>query len=295
MDTMVRIDTTNYFLGVCQPCNRPVRDTATTTSRYTTITCPQCHSPVRAERLVAVTTEDVCDGRCMGAAGPNCSCACGGVNHGRAFGVLSTHEELESALEAYRNRLAAAAAKRDARQAREQAAQRALFDQWLAAGNTDVVEYLTGPHAPIDNEFIDDMTRLVERHRPLTDRQAGAVRKFLTRHTERQQAQANYDATKKPCPTGKGLTIEGVVEQVIARDSEYAYNRTEFRMRVVCDGYTIWSTVPRKLFENADGFVTGNRDDRLTGKRVRFVADVEQSRTDESVGNAKRPRQAVRV
>lgn len=31
--------------------------------------------------------EKVCDGRCMGATGPNCECACGGANHGRNYHV----------------------------------------------------------------------------------------------------------------------------------------------------------------------------------------------------------------
>lgn len=29
--------------------------------------------------------EKGCDGRCMGATGPNCECACGGENHGLSY------------------------------------------------------------------------------------------------------------------------------------------------------------------------------------------------------------------
>lgn len=50
-------------------------------------TCAGCKAhflavPVRG-RFVA---EKKCDGRCMGATGPNCDCSCGGKNHGCAHG-----------------------------------------------------------------------------------------------------------------------------------------------------------------------------------------------------------------
>lgn len=47
--------------------------------------CPTCNRAMSFHAIVKGTkNENVpCDGRCMGATGPNCECACGGKNHGR--------------------------------------------------------------------------------------------------------------------------------------------------------------------------------------------------------------------
>jgi len=37
---------------------------------------------VTGDRLTATVEQCACDGRCTGAVGPQCSCQCGGVNHG---------------------------------------------------------------------------------------------------------------------------------------------------------------------------------------------------------------------
>jgi len=45
---------------------------------------------VEGDRLVRVEERCACDGRCTGARGPLCECACGGVNHGTGRTVLVT-------------------------------------------------------------------------------------------------------------------------------------------------------------------------------------------------------------
>jgi hypothetical protein len=41
-----------------------------------------------------VTTDHPCDERCTDAKGPICNCACGGINHGKAWDAERTQEEL---------------------------------------------------------------------------------------------------------------------------------------------------------------------------------------------------------
>lgn len=48
--------------------------------------CPEHDSPLRWQGGVFQLDPDkVCDGRCVNATGPSCSCSCGGKNHGAAF------------------------------------------------------------------------------------------------------------------------------------------------------------------------------------------------------------------
>lgn len=50
-------------------------------------TCAGCASHFVAVPVVGrFVAEKKCDGRCMGATGPNCDCSCGGKNHGCAHG-----------------------------------------------------------------------------------------------------------------------------------------------------------------------------------------------------------------
>lgn len=51
--------------------------------------CARCpdHGVYRLAFLQGRYSADhVCDGRCMGATGPNCECSCGGANHGANHG-----------------------------------------------------------------------------------------------------------------------------------------------------------------------------------------------------------------
>lgn len=49
--------------------------------------CPKCNSlRVQSSAVVGVYTEQhICNGACVSAKGPQCSCSCGGVNHGAGW------------------------------------------------------------------------------------------------------------------------------------------------------------------------------------------------------------------
>lgn len=48
------------------------------------VACPCGKFPLLRKVFGKFVAEKVCDGRCMGATGPNCDCSCGGHNHGAA-------------------------------------------------------------------------------------------------------------------------------------------------------------------------------------------------------------------
>jgi len=47
--------------------------------------CCASYDTVCLREVVGVTTERECDARCTGAKGHQCSCSCGGANHGQSF------------------------------------------------------------------------------------------------------------------------------------------------------------------------------------------------------------------
>ncbi len=79
----------------------------------------------------------------------------------------------------------------------------------------------------------------------------------------------------RPCepPDGR-MTVEGTVVAVRARESERF--GTQFGMVVALrNGATVWSSVPRSLDEAVE-----LEPERLQGRRVRFTATFEPSRSD---------------
>lgn len=289
-------DTTGtvHYLGVCTPCARPLRVDDTSGARYITVSCPECARGVRCERLVAVTTVDVCDARCMNATGPACSCACGGANHGGTWGGPRTRTDLRliSALENYRAQVAAKAAKKAVRAKRETDRRRAAFAEWAA--NKDVrpvLDFLRS--TDINHPFLDDMLDLVDRHRPLTDGQLAGVARFADnarKAAERRAQSERRRAEGKAAPLGKGLAVEGVIVHVKVEDG-YVHGTVTTRMLVDCaDGYRVFATVPRSLTP----VLTVNTFREMRGRKVRFVADLETPTKgdDPSFVIGKRPRKA---
>jgi hypothetical protein len=164
---------TDYVLGTCEPCQRPVRATRADPRRYVQIDCPDCGAPVSAERLLAVHSREECGGNCMRAYRPHCTCACGGTFHGSLFGAEASREQLQAGLTHYRRR--AETVQRHAIGA---------FGQW-ASRHHDVVAALTGPRRLLDCAFLRGMAARLgdDPPRPLTDNQTYMVRLLLTRRT----------------------------------------------------------------------------------------------------------------
>lgn len=294
METFTHITSTNLYLGTCKTCNRPYRvDLGNEAcSQVQQFACPSCGDRMIGERLAAVFTEEVCDSRCMGAVGPSCQCACGGENHGAAWGKTATTYELESAIKALRARQERTERQREQRQQAKADRKKWVFETWVADGNQDVVDYLNGLLGNYSSNFISDMADIIRSQRPLSERQADAVRRNIERDAAQTAKQAAYEASKKPAPLGKGITVEGTIISVKSQPG-YAYGTTDWKMTVEADGYRVYGSVPRSLIGN---IITAGCYDRLKGQRVRFVAELVPSKSeDPSFVIAKRPTKAEKI
>lgn len=289
------ITSTNLYLGSCATCDRPYRIDLgeKATSRQQCVMCPGgCNHTIIVDRLAAVTTSEICDSRCMGASGPNCSCACGGANHGAGWGTTATRLELESAVASLRARQDRLAKQQAARKAQKASRKAAIFAEWLEEGNQDIADYLNNLCGDYSSNFISDMTDVIRSQRPLSERQAEVVRRIMKEEAECAAKKAAYEATKTVASLGKGVTIEGTIISVKDQPG-YAYNTVDWKMTVECDGYRVWGSVPRSLIGN---IITAGCYDRLKGQRVRFVAEVLPSKGgDASFAIYKRPKQAAKL
>lgn len=288
------IQTTTLYLGTCKTCNRPYRVDFGDKYSHATLTvytnCPGCENAIEFQRLAAVTTEEACNANCMDATGPDCSCACGGTNHGASWGNSKsvTTYELEAAIKKYRTRQEREEQKRQQRrQAKERRTER-LFAEWVKDGNQDIVDYLNSLDPAYIGNFLTDMIMMIIQQKPLTDNQANAVRQIVKQDADRKAKQATYGASKKAAPLGKGITVEGTIISIKGEQDRYSYyDKKSWKMTVECDGYRVWGTVPSILVRNP--LV-------LQGQRVRFVANLEPSKSgDPSFVIAKNPRGAVKL
>jgi hypothetical protein len=282
---------TVVFLGVCDPCKRPVRARdEQAPGRYARLTCPQCSRYVTGERLFATINADPCHGRCMGATGPSCSCSCGGANHGRLWEYAS--EETETALTAYRARIAQQEADAEARRKAKENARRKAFQPW-ADEHADVIEYL-GDGSAFDtfgehrNDFLYDMARLVNRYQSLSDRQTAAVIRCRDAQRRLEARRAEEAANARPVPTGDAVDITGEIIYTDIKENPYGPG-ARYLMLIKGEGWKVWSTIPANL----RGQVHTLSD--LRGKRVQLTAAVEAKPNDPTTGNAKRPRKAILI
>lgn len=284
---------TNRFMGKCKVCALPASAViADAAGDKTTAPCARCTATVTLKRLYAVKTQTTCNGKCMTAVGPSCSCSCGGENHGGRVNIVTTYSTAETldAIKAHQD-------KQDARRAAaaERAAKRAgaAWDAWVAEGNTDVAEYLAGVNRDDCSDFLYDMARQADRRKPLSPRQADAVRRCAAWDAERKAKSAARQAEAEAAraagvtaPSGK-QTVTGTVVNVKAQDNMYGPGCT-YKMLVKLDsGAKVWTTVPSKIRDVNQ--TTQNNLCGLRDVRIQLTATFEPSRDDVTFGFAKRP------
>lgn len=286
---------TDFFVGACDPCRLPVRgDFPGARGDVMHLDCTGCGAKTRASRIYATTNDASCDGKCMGAVGPSCSCSCGGENHGCTW--LPTYESKISAdaLNKYRGRIEKQEQDKRQKAETELRRRRSEFDDW-AEQHADVVEFLKS--SDIDNDFIEDMRRSLSRWNTLTERQSAGVRKFIEgakRRAEEAKRRAVEAANAGPAPEGR-ITVEG--EVVMVRDYPSAYTDTlDYRMIVRLDnGARVFGTVPKSLQGRLLSVEAYENGFWLTGVRVRFDATVTPKTGEPTFGFFKRPTKAVRL
>lgn len=307
---------TAIYLGTCEEHQRPVRFDATADSaavRFRQIPCPETGHLIRAERLVAVTTNLECDGACRSARRAACSCGCGGVNHGNTWTAgyqISNTRVFASELEKYRAEIRKVREKRDQQRQQAERRERVQFDAW-AADHQEVIAALAPYRHSEENGFLRDLATQVTdgwngKPKPLTEGQERAALRVISETARRAQQQAELQAAARPCPVGK-VQISGQIVKITSREG-YMPGTAELKATVACDGYKIWVSLPRALenwaSENRhkelwqdwrptsgpdyDG-ATARWTRALRGMQISFTAQVERSDRDESFGFAKRP------
>lgn len=295
--TILSSTATARFQGRCTACNRPVSAILEDhTGKTATVTCPDCGAPCPgAQRLYAVETATHCNAACEGAIGPDCTCACGGINHG---GVWAEEAEMIGPqLEAERARVAKAEARRvKARTARRTARQNG-FTLW-AATNLDAIEWLGRDANVAWSEFLSDMADIVEDGRELTDPQLDAVHGAMTRQAARdaqRAADTAAEAARPPAtdpPIGaKKVTVTGTVTRVKAVESQFG-TRHVMTVRVDDGGYQLQGTVPTDMLDTQrpDGEWGPRTGDRVTFPAGEIVATTWDA-APAHFAEYKRPRQ----
>ena len=282
---------TDRFMGKCKVCALPASVViADAAGDKTTARCARCSATVTLKRLYAVKTQTTCNGKCMTAMGPSCSCSCGGENHGGRVNIVTTYSDAETlaAIDAHH-------AKQDARRAAaaERAANRARvrFEEWTAGGNADVVEYLAGVDLDAASQFVFDMAKMARQYKPLSPRQADAVRRCAAWDAERKANAAKRAAERQAraaagvaAPSGK-QTVTGTVVSVKLKDTDFG---SAYKMLVRLDsGATVWGTVPRSIADVNK--TTVNNLLGLRDVRIKLTATFQPSRDDKTFGYVSRP------
>ena len=271
--------------GSVHRVRRPVSGTVDNPGDRASLTCPDCGGQVDGERVYGTVSAMDCAAACMAAYGPSCECQCGGQNHSARWSKAGTM--LASELQAYRDRVAREAGKREARREGERRRARSAFEAWRAEHPA-----LAAMLARTEDHggFMLDMAWKVARSEPLSDRQTEVAERIAREITERAERETEDRANARPVPTGKGVTVTGQVVSTRLDDSPYGYGCSVSKMLVKGDGWKIWATIPGSI-DDVNLTTPGNLGG-LRGKVVRFTADVTVSKDDPSFGYAKRPRKA---
>lgn len=283
------------FLGNCESCIRPLRVVTdeTTGPDFITINCPECHAARMGTRVYGTITNMTCDPRCEGAIGNDCSCACGGCNHGGVWSKTGTI--LADALAKYRAEIAAREAKRQARADAENRKRLSTFDEW-AKDYSELIEELTTTdwlEGKYPNEFLADLAQQLRQSKPLSDNQVNAAQRTLDkRHAAKLAAEARaVNAVEVPeGPT----TITGIViakYEVPDNYNRYGGTKTNIRVEVTNDDggrYSVSGTCPRSLL-----FRNGDWDRPIDiGDKVTFTAGLKPNGHEVGSGYFNRPRKA---
>lgn len=289
---------TGRAVGSCGECGAGIAVDGVTAD--TVGKCPGCGARVRARLVYGEHSDIPCDGRCMGAVGPSCSCGCAGANHGRYFLNIELvpvfdRDRARAAQDKRRSAHATRRAEREAREARERAAR-------VAAMLTDAPELgdiVGDAYAGTLSRFVADMREALHAGRELSPRQIASCvaivrrdRERAARAAERRRSDADARARGVRVPTGR-LTITGeIVSAKTATDERHSYHgRTDIKITVQsADGWRVYGTLPRSVYPpsySADTFAAWR--DALPGQTVTLTAQVKPSDRDPVFGFYSRP------
>lgn len=283
---------TDNFLGQCKPCMLPLRINLPGRAGNTaTLDCTGCGQPFTLQRIAGTVTADYCDGACMSAVGPNCSCSCDGSNHGASWHGGPRRERGEKLLydppaDTPQRRAALAkhraktertrqrnAERKAAREAERLAQAKDEFDAWLESLTVEqarVVEHLRNRANTVEAaDFLYAMGNTVRAGHPLTPRQLDSSVRWVTGDWERQASDAQEAINAEPLPLGRHT----VTVDIISTKTQDGYRGgSDFKMLAKGQGWKIWMTVPNALFREVDYVL---RD--LRGRRVQMTVTIKPS------------------
>ena len=183
---------TSRYVGKCAPCGRPVSGTVDSAGDRAGLACPDCGATVSGERVYGTVSAMDCTTACMAAYGPSCECQCGGENHSARWSKAGTM--LASELQAYRDRMAREAGKREARREGERRAARSAFETWRDA-HPALAAMLT--RTEDHGGFMLDMAWRVARGEPLSDRQTEVAERIAGEITARARTGSAAEACER--------------------------------------------------------------------------------------------------
>jgi hypothetical protein len=289
-------------VGACTACGHGIASDGVTGG--TVATCPNCHRRVTLHYVYGEHSETPCDGSCMAAIGRICSCACGGVNHGRwnlPIELVPVWER-DNARKAQAKRVTDHTKRADTKRAKQETAADAgraalLAEHPALASILDEAWF----EANAWGRFMDDM-RDALRAGWMSPRQARAASDAVVRADRKRELTAKREAEKAALVAAGVAVVPGrrVITGEIIGVKEVDDNFSRFGATIVKitvreeSGAKVWGTLPKSVWdddapqERGQGAYTAWFN-ALRGRTISMTATVEQGDRDPAFGFYKRP------
>jgi hypothetical protein len=295
-----------HAIGGCQKCGAGIAFAGKGVGSIAT--CPNCNAKVKLSFVYGNKSAKICDGACMGAVGPSCSCACGGINHGRWFlpiEIVATWapEEQAKAKAAREKRVTdfadRTARKRQAKEDKEREGRERLLAEYPSLTLLADKEWFD-EHAAW-SRFMEDMRNALLSGN-MSERQANATVATVFKLEEKRKAKLIREAQQAKL-IESGVTVqtgrhqfEGEIVNAVEKLDQYSYTESYIVKITVQldDGTKVWGTLPKSLFHDEHVGQYGQGDyekwfNALRGRRIKMTATVKPSDRDQTFGFYSRP------
>lgn len=245
-----------------------------------------------------------CHPLCMGAAGPSCSCACSGRNHGSLW--TQTGIALASEIKAWRDREDEAEARRQAKITAERNRKAREWSEWAEthSGLLALLDSERDALAGWPNEFLTAMAEKVDGREILSPNMVGAVERCITGRRAAALRKEDREARSIDVPYGR-VKLAGEIVATYTR-ANYLGDGDDLFMVVQVETpeglYRVKGKVPSSLRQwptgiRRSGFFIQNSEYR--GLKIAMAATLgpdvwaeKNGRAEKGVGIFKNPRNA---